>query len=495
MKLLLRESGRYPLTGRGDINTYAVFAETARRVIGPRGRSGLVLPTGIATDATTAPFFADLVTTKSVVSVYDFENEEKIFPAVHNQFRFCLFTVAGRRGGIDEIRLAFRARQVRQIEGKRFTLTPEDISRLNPNTLTCPVFVTPRDAQIVTGLYRRVPVLRRRQPEENPWGISFLRMFDTTNDARLFRTRDVLEGDGWTLAGNIFMRRGARMLPLYEGKMVYQFDNRFATYEGATQAQLNKGTLPHVTSSHHADPLYVSLPHYWVDEAEVTQRLSRRSFACKSVLLGHRRVARSSDERSCISALIPWGAASNALIITAGPSVHQLISLIACYNSFAYDYLLRNSFTQASVPQATSEQIPVPDPSIFLAPASWDEQQSVQDWISNRVFELIYTGQDFASFAAELDDDRAPFIWDEERQFAIRAELDAAFFHLYGVKSDDLNFIMDSFRALQNNDRARFNRIKQLTLEVYDAMAEVIRTGEPYRTILNPPPGQGPRHG
>ena len=72
---LLRESGRYPLTGRGDINTYAVFAETARTVIGPRGRSGLVLPTGIATDATTAPFFGDLVRNAKLDSFLDFENE------------------------------------------------------------------------------------------------------------------------------------------------------------------------------------------------------------------------------------------------------------------------------------------------------------------------------------------------------------------------------------------------------------------------------------
>ena len=57
---LLRESGRYPLTGHGDINTYAVFAETARTVIDRDGRQGLILPTGIATDATTAPFFGDL---------------------------------------------------------------------------------------------------------------------------------------------------------------------------------------------------------------------------------------------------------------------------------------------------------------------------------------------------------------------------------------------------------------------------------------------------
>ena len=72
---LLRESGRYPLTGHGDINTYAVFAETARTVINARGRSGLVLPTGIATDATTAPFFGDLVRNAKLVSFLDFENE------------------------------------------------------------------------------------------------------------------------------------------------------------------------------------------------------------------------------------------------------------------------------------------------------------------------------------------------------------------------------------------------------------------------------------
>ncbi|MGH3559578.1 MAG: Eco57I restriction-modification methylase domain-containing protein, partial [Mycobacterium sp.] len=65
---LLRESGRYPLTGRGDINTYAVFAETARTVINAKGRSGLVLPTGIATDATTAPFFGRLVRNGKLVS-------------------------------------------------------------------------------------------------------------------------------------------------------------------------------------------------------------------------------------------------------------------------------------------------------------------------------------------------------------------------------------------------------------------------------------------
>ena len=97
-------------------------------------------------------------------------------------------------------------------------------------------------------------------------------------------------------------------------------------------------------------------------------------------------------------------------------------------------------------------------------------------------------------FAQDLDYDGAPFVWDEDRRFKIRAELDAAFFHLYGVVRDDVDYIMVSFGAFQRNDPQRFATTKTLILEIYDAMALAMETGEPYRTILDPPPGQGPRH-
>ena len=57
----MRHGGRFPLTGRGDINTYAVFAELGPSAADSRGRTGLVLPTGIATDDTTKLFFELLV--------------------------------------------------------------------------------------------------------------------------------------------------------------------------------------------------------------------------------------------------------------------------------------------------------------------------------------------------------------------------------------------------------------------------------------------------
>ena len=89
---LMRNSGRYPLCARGDINSYAVFAEAMRNVVNERGRVGCVLPTGIATDDTTKFFFQDVVGTKSLVSLFDFENRRGLFPDVDSRMKFCLFT-------------------------------------------------------------------------------------------------------------------------------------------------------------------------------------------------------------------------------------------------------------------------------------------------------------------------------------------------------------------------------------------------------------------
>ena len=95
---LMRNTGRYPLCGRGDINLYAVFAEAMRNVVNERGRAGCVLPTGIATDDTTKLFFQDVMETGSLASLFDFENRNRIFPDVDSRMKFCLFTVgSGQR--------------------------------------------------------------------------------------------------------------------------------------------------------------------------------------------------------------------------------------------------------------------------------------------------------------------------------------------------------------------------------------------------------------
>ncbi|MDN5546637.1 MAG: SAM-dependent DNA methyltransferase, partial [Rhodococcus sp. (in: high G+C Gram-positive bacteria)] len=189
----------------------SVFAELGRTVLAADGRFGLILPTGIATDATTQYFFKDLVTKGALVSLFDFENAKPLFDGVHRSFKFCLLTLAGHTYREPEAQFAFFLHDPVDLnrDGVRFTLTPEEITLLNPNTGTCPIFRTRRDAEITLGIYRRVPVLiNENDPVNgNPWGISFMQgLFNMTSDSHLFHTREDLEDDGWVLNGNVFER-------------------------------------------------------------------------------------------------------------------------------------------------------------------------------------------------------------------------------------------------------------------------------------------------
>jgi hypothetical protein len=97
---------------------------------------------------------------------------------------------------------------------------------------------------------------------------------------------------------------------------------------------------------------------------------------------------------------------------------------------------------------------------------------------------------DLEPFAKDVCYDGPPFRWDPERRFQLRAELDAAFFHLYGISHDDADYILATFPIVKKNDEKAHGeyRTKRVILEIYDAMAEAVRTGKPYQTRLDPPP-------
>ncbi|MGE5314371.1 MAG: Eco57I restriction-modification methylase domain-containing protein, partial [Acidobacteriota bacterium] len=276
----LRNSGLYPFCGRGDINLYAVFAEAMRNRLAPPGVMGVVLPSGIATDDTTKYFFQDIVRTHSLLSLYDFENRKKLFPDVDSRMKYCLFTAGS--GTIENIErppaeFVFFAHSIDDLEDpeRRFTLTSEDMALLNPNTLTCPIFRTRRDAEITKAIYHRVPIfIREGESEANPWGIRFNTMFHMSNDSELFVTQRELEDGGWEPCGNAYVKHSGdtrsgsierRMLPLYEAKMIHQFDHRWASYRGDAIADMS--------AEEKADPSSAAMPRYWVDEEHVNDRI------------------------------------------------------------------------------------------------------------------------------------------------------------------------------------------------------------------------------
>lgn len=251
------DGGRFPLTGVGDVNTYALFAETIEQIRADSGRAGFIVPTGIATDDSTKAYFAHIAEGGRLARLIDFENRDKVFPGIDSRIKFSLITL----GQTDVTLFSFFLTQIDQLTDERrsFTLSPEDFRLINPNTRTCPVFRTEADAELTKRIYRRVPVLieeaRGDDPEKNPWGINFSRSFDLSNDSHLFLEVPT-SGD----------------LSVYEAKMMHHFDHRWATYTRDGSGHLSTAD---VSDDEKANCSFRITPRYWVTEREVLARIAR----------------------------------------------------------------------------------------------------------------------------------------------------------------------------------------------------------------------------
>lgn len=477
---LAREGGRYPLTARGKINTYALFAELMRSLIGPRGRVGCIVPTGIATDATTQFFFRELVDTSTLESLFDFRNNSSFFAGIASAqgVRFCLLTISGRSNEIRDAQFLFRGNDITDLNKAelRFTLTREDVQLLNPNSRTCPIFMSARDAELTKTIYRRVPVLLREHAVNgNPWGVSFMQgLFNMASDSHLFHSEP-----------------GLGRVPLLEGKMVHHFNHRFGDYGMYTVKDgVGVRALPEVPEAMLADPDYTPQPRSWVSESEVSARLAGRWD--RAWLLGWRDITAATPDtfRTVIAAVIPRVAVGHNMPIAFSKFPSKMALLLACLSSFPLDYVARQKVGGTHLTFFVLEQLPVLPPTTFAEHTPWDNRETLGVWLIPRVLELVYTAWSLAPFARDHGYEGPPFHWDPTRRELLRAEVDAAFFHLYGLERDDVDFVMDTFPIVRRRDEQAHGeyRTKRLILEIYDELAEAIATARPYQTRLDPPP-------
>jgi hypothetical protein len=185
-------------------------------------------------------------------------------------------------------------------------------------------------------------------------------------------------------------------------------------------------------------------------------------------------------------------------------------ALLACLNSQALDYCARLKLSGTHLSHFVFKQLPVPPPTAFAQKfPRGNDTITLKDWLLPRVLELTYSAWDLEAFAQDCGWSGPPFRWDEERRFLLRCELDAAFFHLYlGPETEwrqqpaaltqafptpraAVAYILDTFPIVKRKDEAKFNgdyRTKRVILEIYDALAAAMQTGQAYQTRLNPAP-------
>lgn len=463
------EGGRFALTGRGDVNTYALFAELFANLA--RQRAGVIVPTGVATDATTAPFFGYLVEKQRLARLVDFENRAKLFPAVDSRMKFALLTL-GRDERIAHFAFFLTAPAQLAEPERNFTLSSQEIAAINPNTKTAPVFRSRADAELTTKIYSNSSVLIDEAKGErgNPWNLSFLAMLHMSNDSHLFRTAAQLDEAGFTREGAEWHGADQCWVPLYEAKMIHQLDHRWAGYaeNGSDSADFG--------SDEKVDPSFEPVPRYWVPEREVTDRLASKGWRQKW-LMGWRDITNATNERTVIATVFPYSAVSNKLpLFLPDQPARKIAALAANLSAISFDFAARQKVGGTTLNFFILFQFPVLPPDFYTEPRL--------AFITPKVLELTYTSHSLAPFARDLGHDGPPFAWDEDRRAHLRADLDAFYARAYGLTRDELRYILDpadvkgpdypseTFRVLKEKEIRHHGeyRTRRLVLAAWDRM-------------------------
>ena len=489
-----RLAGRFDLTATGDIDLYPMFAELCLSF--SKEAWGLVLPTGIAVNDSNKAFFSKLIDENRLVSLYDFENKEGLFD-IHRMFKFCLLVASKPQDKPRIVKGGFYLNRLDHLLDPRriYSLQTSDFARLNPNTKTCPVFRTSRDAKLTAKIYRNSTILYNEVTGENPWNVKFARMLDMSNDSYLFRTYAQLTELGATLNGNTFTTAdGETYVPLYEGKMIWHYNHHYGSWptEGERPNSINMPSLDELSN-----PNSHIMPWYWVPLSTVKDRLVKYDKDGNVVwewkhkwLFAFRDIARGVDMRTFIIAPIPdaKGVGHTATLLYVERGCMPGASLYGMMSSLIFDYCSRQKIggTHASINYV--KQFPVLTPEQIPSAMQWQ--------IVKRVAELCYFNHDMDGWASELWDEmneeqrselsqlgaQQPWIYNPERRAILQAELDAIFAHLYGLNTEELRYILDpedvcgkgcineTFRVLKDNEIRQYGeyRTKRLVLEAWN---------------------------
>lgn len=467
--IYFREPLSYSALGGGDINTFKLFLEQFFALLRQHGQMGIVVPSGLYTDQGCQPLRERFFNQSRMDFLYCFENRwPTVFSAVDGRFKFVLFGTQ-KGGQTDQFKCAFmehNPERLPAIDENPLKMNLSDVKKFSPASLGIMEFRTQQALDITTRIYRDWPLLGDKL--RSTWNVKFNRELDMTN--------------GFSL-----LSRERTNCPLYEGKMIWQFDSFFE------EAQ------------------------YWCDFQEISQYVTVSS--PQFPRLAHRRIASGTNERTLVSAIIPAHvvAETNCTVIWLSDETFSTIYAYLCgvLNSHILDFVIRYKIA-ATLNMFYMESLPVPrDFTGFLRcykaiVARTSRLLCVDKPLADyweKVFDAAWESPDFwyppfakldygpahereirnrlAESARDLSPewnphcgvhDRLPDRRDTGDRAQLRAEIDAYVAHLYGLSREDFAYILDTFPVLKRKEEAAFGEFmsKRKCLEEYDRIGQIL---------------------
>jgi len=250
---------RHPFEHQGsaDINTYKMFLELSLVLLHQGGRMGMIVPSGIYSDKGATSLRTLFLSQCQWQWLFGFENRDGIFD-IHRSFKFCPVIV--QKGGKTEaIQATFMQRDLtawEEAEKHVLAYPGARVEQFSPKSKAILEIKEERDLAILEKMYANGVLLGDDSPQG--WGIQYATEFHMTNDSKLFPPRPQWEAKGYRpdeyghwLKGNWQPYEAARSivqrpeglilsadgssaihidevedvaLPLYEGRMIGQFD-------------------------------------------------------------------------------------------------------------------------------------------------------------------------------------------------------------------------------------------------------------------------------
>ena len=335
---------------------------------------------------------------------------------------------------------------------------------MNPNTGTLPMFRTRADADITLGIYRRHPVLiRDAKPAATPGNC----LRDALRHGERLRAIPTAGGtsdlafNGWSYEGQ------TEYLPLYEAKMLGHFDHRFSTYKGATQAQLNVGSLPRPTTNSTTILTWsLSLAIGSPDRRWHALEGKWDRDGCSGGVTSPSRTM-----RTFVPSVLPTSAVGNAFLLAfPGDSAH--VHVHAVWSSLPFDYVARQKLSGTRMNYFTVKQIACPTP-LHSPRRAWQPDCTLAEWVTPYILELSYTSWRLQPYARRWATMARPSggTLNVARCYApistLQCSTSTASPYRGRARPDSFTVV----RKYEERDHGEY-RTRRLVLEAYDRMAE-----------------------